>query len=225
MSQPLIVAIDGPAGVGKSTAARRLAEELDLPYLDTGAMYRALALEVLRQGLDPGDRDAVEALASNIDLEVCPKPEARGGLEVRFAGESVEALIRSPEVSSATSKIAVHPAVRQRMVELQQQAGGRYGGVVEGRDIGTRVFPQAPFKFFFEADPGVRAERRIAELRRAGRSVTLEEIAAQIHERDQRDSSRETSPLECAPDAHRVDTSRRSIDEVVAAMLAVIRAG
>lgn len=223
---PLIVAIDGPAGVGKSTAAKALARRLGLPYLDTGAMYRAVALEVLRAGIDPDDLKAVEKFARTVELEVRPRQEPGGGpaegLEVLVRGEPVGELIRTPEVSSATSKIATCSAVRERLVELQQRAGRAFGGVVEGRDIGTKVFPEARHKFFLEADPLIRAERRFSELRSAGREVDKAEVIAELLQRDERDSNRVDSPLQRAHDALTVNTSSRSVEEVVEEMMAVI---
>src|SRR5690606_11745467 len=145
---PLVAAIDGPAGVGKSTVARLLAARLGLPYLDTGAMYRALTLHLLDRGVDPNDRAAVAAALPEARIELRVEPD--GSARVLLAGEPVESRIRTPEVADATSRAAVHPEVRERMVTLQRELAGRHGGVMEGRDIGTRVVPDAPFKFFFE---------------------------------------------------------------------------
>jgi cytidylate kinase len=224
VTTPLIVAIDGPAGVGKSTVARRLARRLAVPYLDTGAMYRALALHLLRLDVDPDDRAAVAAALPGLDLRL--RLDADGDARVLLDGEEVEPLLRSPEVTRATSRVAVHPEVRDAMVDRQREVVRRAGGVVEGRDIGTRVFPHAPFKFFFEAAPEVRARRRLADLTAAGAASGEEEVARQLAERDERDAARAHSPLQPAADAVRVDTSERSVDEIVedlAARVAVQR--
>lgn len=210
-----MVAIDGPAGVGKSTAARHLAARLGIPYLNTGAMYRALALEVLDRGVDPADERAVEGLAAVAAVELAPPAEAGGELEVRLHGRSVAARIKGPEVSEVTSRIATYPGVRRRLVELQREGGRRFGGVVEGRDIGTRVFPTARFKFFFDARPEVRAGRRLAELKPSRPELTLERVLAEQTARDARDSSRAESPLTRDETYRLVDTSDRGVDEVV----------
>jgi len=212
--QPLVVAIDGPAGVGKSTVARKLAARLGIPYLDTGAMYRAVALYALEQGLDPDDRAAAARAAAKARIEL--RVAGDGHAEVLLDGRSVEPRIRTPEVGAATSRLAVHPEVRAAMVALQRELAGRHGGVLEGRDIGTRVVPETPHKFFLEAAPEVRAGRRWAELAAGGRSdLSRDEIARQIEERDRRDRERATSPMRPAPDAVRIDTSARTPEELV----------
>jgi cytidylate kinase len=219
-----IVAIDGPAGTGKSTVARRLAERLGIPYLDTGAMYRSLALLALERGVDPDDRATVVGLLADVRLEL--RLDDAGHAAVLLDGEPVEPRIRTPEVTAATSRLAVHPEVRDRMVVLQRELAARHGGVLEGRDIGTRVLPGARFKFFLRADPEVRVRRRLGDLHAAGRlEVTEEELARELAERDARDRSRPHSPLAAADDAVEIDTSRLSVEEVVAAMLARIEAG
>jgi CMP/dCMP kinase len=207
-----IVAIDGPAGVGKSTAARLLAERLGIPYLDTGAMYRCLALYVLRQGIDPADRVAVEECAAGAPLEL---RLADAGPELLLAGSPVGAEIRSSEVSSATSTISTYPGVRHRMVELQRRFGERHGGVIEGRDIGSVVFPSTPHKFYLDADPWVRAARRHRELAERGELRDEREIAAEMEERDRRDRQRADSPLVRCPDHVLIDTGELRPDQVV----------
>ncbi len=165
----VVVAIDGPAGVGKSTVARRLAARLAVPYVDTGAMYRATALHLADHGIDPEDRAAVATAVESMPLRLVL---LAGGAQVELGGERPGERLRRPDVAALTSRIAVHPEVRQRLVALQQEFVRRHGGVMEGRDIGTVVAPETPFKFYLDADPGVRAERRHAELvgKRGGQS-------------------------------------------------------
>lgn len=216
----LLVAVDGPAGSGKGTVARRVAEILDLPYYDTGAMYRALALAVLDRGIDPEDREAVAEVLPAVEVDL----ERRGAaFEVLLDGEPVEHRIRTPRVGEATSRIATHPAVRRKMVELQRRIGRRHGGVMEGRDIGTRVFPEAPVKIYLDASQEVRAERRWRQLREAGREVSRDEALEDVRRRDQRDTSREDSPLTCDDSYSRIDTSDLDPDQAVDAVLAAIR--
>ncbi len=214
--ETLIVAIDGPSGVGKSTVAKALAQLLEVPFLDTGAMYRSVALAVMEGRIDPANREAVERLASGLDLQLAPRPGSDGlALEVLLDGETVEERIRTPEVGALTSIISVYPAVRQRLVELQREAGRTFGAVVEGRDIGTRVFPQTPHKFFLDADPRVRAERRQRQLAEHGTERELDEVLGKMVERDRRDSQREHSPLTHDASYQLIDTTRLTTDEVI----------
>ena len=210
---PLIVAIDGPAGGGKSTAARRLAERLGVPYLDTGAMYRAVALAVLDSGADPDDRDAVLSVARRADLSLVGQDD--GTFAVQLDGRPVESRIRAPRVGEAASKVSTLPEVRQRLVALQRASAQRLGGVLEGRDIGTHVFPDTPYKFFVSARVEIRAERRYEQLRGMGKDVTREEVLRELRERDERDTGREASPLPVDDSYVEVDTSDLSVDEVV----------
>ncbi len=218
-SPPLVVAIDGPAGVGKSTVARRLAARLRVPYVDTGAMYRATALYLAERRIDAEDRAAVAAAVGAMPLRLVLRD---GGARVELDGREPGESLRRPEVAALTSRVAVHPEVRQRLVALQQEFVGRHGGVMEGRDIGTVVAPWTPFKFYLDAAPEVRAGRRHAELARTGAGPAAGEVARQLAERDARDSSRRESPLQAAPDARQIDTGCLSPEAVVEEILAEI---
>lgn len=206
-----VIAIDGPAGAGKSTVGRAVADRLGVGYLDTGAMYRAVTFAVLRRGVDPRDEVAVLEVAETVEMTV-------GEERVMVDGVDATREIRGREVTSAVSSVAAHPAVRSLLVEAQRSwVTDRGGGVVEGRDIGTVVFPDADLKLFVTASPRVRAERRVAE---AGGDV--DEMEASIIERDRLDSTRAASPLAVDPAAVTLDTSGLSIDEVVAAVVAEV---
>ncbi len=213
----LIVAIDGPAGAGKSAAARELAKRLGIPYVDTGAMYRAVALAALRQGflrfpLDAGAEDLVVQLAEKLPLRLEP---CRTGTRVICAGEDVSEALRAPEVSRAASQVSAISGVRRALVARQRELAQRAGGVLEGRDIGTVVFPDAPVKVFLTARPEVRAKRRFDELRSRGIEVRWEDVVAEQRERDERDAGRADSPLRPAAGAIILDTSDLSLAEVV----------
>jgi CMP/dCMP kinase len=201
-----VIAIDGPAGSGKSTVARRLAEHLGLDYLDTGAMYRAVTFAALRRGIDPADTGPVAELARVVDLDVTTD-------HVRVDGVDATIEIRGPEVSRAVSLVAANPEVRAELVRRQREWGyERSGGVMEGRDIGTVVFPDAMLKVYLNARPEVRAERRAAEVS----DLDYETVAADMARRDAFDQGREADPLRPAADAVQFDTSDMSIDEIVA---------
>jgi len=216
----LIIAVDGPSGAGKSTLAKRLAKELGFVYLDTGAIYRALALKVLRQGVDLADDTRLAELvgSTKIDLQ-----ERDGRLEVLLDGMDVAPEIRTPEVSQMASKVSALKIVRERLLDLQRDMARRGSVVAEGRDIGTVVFPDAEVKIFLHASAEERARRRCAELRAAGRTADLAETLREMAERDKRDSERDLAPLRMADDALRIDSSTVGADELAHRVLSEIR--
>jgi cytidylate kinase len=216
----LIIAIDGPSGAGKSTLAKRLAKELRFVYLDTGAMYRALALKALRQGVDLADDTCLAELIAGTEIDL---QETHGRLAVLLDGEDVADQIRTPEVSQLASKVSALGVVRARMLELQRAMGKQGSVVAEGRDIGTVIFPEAEVKVFLDASVCERAQRRYDELKAAGREVDLDETRREIEERDKRDSERDLAPLRKADDAMLIDSSSVDADEVAAIVLARIQ--
>jgi len=215
----LIVAIDGPSGAGKSTISKLLAKRLGYINIDTGAMYRTVALAVRRAGIRLDDRAALQRLLDDIRIDF--RHTAAGDL-VLLDGEDVSAEIRTPEVSQLTPGVAAVPAVRQAMVDRQREMGARGGVVLEGRDIGSVVFPQAEVKFFMDASAEERGRRRFEELRAKGIEVDLQQTIRDVVERDLADSRREHSPLVRTADAVAVDTDGRTIDQVLAFMLVVV---
>lgn len=215
----LIVAIDGPSGVGKTTTSKLVAQALNVPHIDTGSMYRAIGLAAIRAGLDTRDADALEALAARATIEFVPGDPPRVLLE----GEDITSLIRTPEMSMAASNVSAVPAVRRAMVLLQQELGRRSGGVLEGRDIGTKVFPDTPHKFFLTARPEIRATRRYAELIARGQPADYESVLADCLLRDTQDSTRADSPLTWDDSYTVIDTSELTIPEVVGEIVGRVR--
>lgn len=206
------IAIDGPAGSGKSTVAKLLANDCHILYLDTGAMYRACALAALRTGIDVADEVQVCELMRDLALSVV----YRDGVQHTLLGdEDVSALLRSPEVSMAASTISRHPSVRLKMVEKQREIAGKMSCVLDGRDIGTFVLPDADFKFYLTASPEVRAKRRYDEMVARGEQVDFEALKRDIAARDEQDSTRALAPLKKADDAILIDTSDMTVDEVL----------
>ena len=216
---PRIVAIDGPSGVGKSTTSKLVARALGVPHIDTGAMYRAIGLAALRNGIDVQDAAALETLASEVDIAFVPGDPPR----VLLGGEDITPLIRTPEISMAASHVSAVPAVRRVLVRLQQELGRKNGGVLEGRDIGTKVFPETPHKFFLTARPEVRAQRRYDELVAKGETVDFAAVLADCIQRDEQDSTRADSPLTYDDTYHVVDTSDLTIPEVVERIVKAVR--
>jgi cytidylate kinase len=215
-----IVAIDGPAGAGKSTVARHLAQHFGLLNLETGAMYRAFAFKALRTGLPLNESAGLESLAAETSIRLEP---GEGGNRVLLDGEDVTGLIRNQTVTDAASQVSVWPAIRAWMVCMQQEMGARGGVVMEGRDIGTVVFPQAEVKIFLDAAPEVRGLRRYDQL---GPKPTIQpqEVIRDLHARDERDRNRADSPLKPAPDAVLLDSTNLTLEEVVAAAEAIVAA-
>jgi len=218
--KPIVIAIDGPAGAGKSTVARGLAERLGLLYVDSGATYRAAALKALKAGVSPDDEPAVVELVASAIIEFVA---GDSGSRVLLDGDDVTAAIRSPEVSLAASKVSRYPTVRQKMISLQRSLARGRGVVMEGRDIGTVVFPEASLKVFLTAASEERARRRLEDDQQRGQVVSLEQTIAAIEQRDQLDRGRELSPLVAAPDALEVDSTNLSADQVVERILALAR--
>jgi CMP/dCMP kinase len=220
MSTPLVIAIDGPAGAGKSTVAQKVAARLGLTYVDSGATYRAAALKVLRSGISPDDEQAVARLIAETDIRITTE-----GLQFRVSidGEDVTDKIRTPEVTLASAKVSRRPEVRAKLVAVQRSCAVGRGVVMEGRDIGTVVFPHAALKIFLKADPVERARRRLKQDSKKGRSATLEQTAGEIALRDQLDAQRKISPLVAAADARQIDSTSLLADQVVEEIVELAR--
>ncbi len=218
----MIIAIDGPSGAGKSTLGKMLAKQLNLLYLDTGAMYRAVGLAVLESETDLNDKEKIAAIAAHSDIELIGEPDA---LFVKLNGADVTAKIRTNEIGQAASIVSTVSEVRKILVEKQRNLGNiaPNGAVLDGRDIGTVVFPNADIKFFLTAKPEARARRRFEEDSAKGRAVSFKQTFAEIKERDERDVSRADSPLKIAEDAVVIDTSELDLSEVFEQMMRVVR--
>ena len=212
------IAIDGPAGAGKSTVAKRIAEIMHLTYVDTGAMYRALGLKAVRNGIDPGDAEAVAPILTDTTVTFI---KINGEQHVVLDGEDVNELIRTEEISHAASVISTLPEVRQKLVDLQREIARSTDTVMDGRDIGTVVLPNTPYKFYVTASAEVRAKRRFVEYQKKGilGDMTYEDVLNEVKARDERDMNREFSPLRPAENAVIIDTSEMSIDEAVDAVI------
>ena len=216
---PVIVAIDGPSGVGKSTTSKLVALALGIPHIDTGAMYRAIGLAATRANISTRDEKALEELTKRSTIEFRPGDPPK----VLLNGEDVTALIRTPAISMAASDVSAIPAVRRELVRLQQEMGRRAGGVLEGRDIGTKVFPETPYKFFLTATPEVRAQRRHSDLVARGTSIAYETVLEESRQRDAQDSTRADSPLRYDESYTVIDTSNLSIQDVTARIVQSVR--
>ena len=220
MTEPLIIAIDGPAGAGKSTVAQMVARRLGLAYVDSGATYRAAALKVLESGVALEDEDAVVRVVGSAEIRFVPRLLQP---QVLLDGKDVTAEIRALEVTRAASRVSQLPAVRQKLIALQRSLLKPPGVVMEGRDIGTVVFPGAPLKIFLKADPEERARRRVEQNTQQGRPSSMEKILAEISSRDRRDAERQASPLVAAKDAAIIDATQLSAEEVVKKILELAR--
>ncbi|MBN1294652.1 MAG: (d)CMP kinase [Candidatus Latescibacteria bacterium] len=215
-----IIAIDGPVGAGKSTTARRVAEELCYLYVDTGAMYRAVTLDVLDHGIDPEDEIGVEDIVCSSKIELMIDDR---GQRTFLNGKDVSERIRDRDVTKAVSSVSAMKAVRDRMTELQRELGFKGGIVMEGRDIGTVVFPDAEFKIYLDASPEIRAQRRYEELSAKGATITYNKLLDEIKERDRLNTMREIAPLRKAEDAITVDTTNLTLEEQVREILLIVK--
>lgn len=221
-----IVAIDGPAGAGKSTAARLLASQLGFKLIDTGALYRALALQSIERNIDLANGEALAQLAHSLKFQFGTLERQASGIpKVRVYCNQLDVTdaIRTPELGLAASNVSKYPEVRDALLDIQRRFGDEGGIVMEGRDIGTVIFPNAEIKFFLTASVENRAQRRCEELAAAGHNVNFEQILRETKTRDDQDSNRPVAPLKQAPDAHPIDSTQKNLDEVVAEMAAHVR--
>ena len=220
MSNQFSIAIDGPVGAGKSTIAKLVAKKLNIIYIDTGAMYRAVGLYVIRCGLDVKNPDEVKSVLDEINLDV---RLASDGQTIFLNGEDVTSLIRTPEISMAASAVSAVPEVRSKLVEMQREMANSKSVVMDGRDIGTVVLPNATTKIFLTASLDTRADRRYKELIKKGQKVTLDDVKNDIVLRDNNDMSRATSPLKQAEDAILLDSTGKTLDEVVLEVISYVK--
>ena len=216
----LVIAIDGPAGAGKSTIGKELAKRLGVPYFSTGALYRALAVKCLNLKLDARSQENAEFIANNTEIDV--KYEGQNQYII-LDGVDVSNKIYNPEVSDVASQISVHPVIRQKLVDLQRSLAERQSIIMDGRDIGSVVLPKADFKFYLDADVRVRAQRRYDELVGKGKTVDYQSVLDEMIERDRRDKSRETSPLVICEDARVIDCTNLDINQVVDKFIQIIK--
>jgi cytidylate kinase len=221
-NRPLIITLDGPAGSGKSTISRRLAQRLGLDFLDTGAMYRAAAWALKHRPDVPEKGRALKAFLRDLDITI----EGSGpGQKVRVLGQEIGQTIRTPEITLSASTVSMRPEVREALTEKQRAWGRRRGLVAEGRDMGTVVFPQADFKFFLTAPIEIRAQRRLAELRQSGQTVSLEQVQEDMARRDAQDRARALAPLQPAAEARIIDTGNLSVEAVLQLLMNLIEKG
>lgn len=213
------VAVDGPAGSGKSTVAKEIAKALGILYIDTGAMYRTVGMACLKKGIDPTDEEAVVASLDSLDMKIFPEA---GGQRILLDGEDITSRIRTEEIGKAASSVAAYQKVREKLVEIQQALAKEQSVIMDGRDIGTKVLPDAEVKIYLDASVEERAKRRVGELEAQGKTADLETIREEIAQRDYQDMHRENSPLCRAEDAVNVDTTGLDIPAVTAKLLALI---
>lgn len=220
MKRKLIVTIDGPSGAGKSTVSQRLAERLDYQYIDTGALYRVVALKVKKENIDPENEEDLSSICNGLDVSF---EQENGKLGIFLEGKDVSEEIRTPEMSLLASGVSAKNVVRNALLKIQRKLGDGGGIVIEGRDMGTVVFPEAEVKFFLNASLNVRGERRFEQYRDKGKVFDRNKIIREIEKRDLDDTKRALSPLKPADDAIKVDSTKMNIEEVVEAMLTIVQ--